>query len=234
MGILSRLARFATACVLALGLTSCGGIELFSGEPAKIYDLSPKSTFDEGLPTVKWQLVVEEPVAGRAIDTDRIAVRRQNFEFGYFSGVRWSDRAPRMIQTRLVESFENSGTIVAVGRQAIGLRGDYDLKSELREFQVDFPPEGGLPVVLVRINAKIVEQPSANIIASQTFEREVEAASESFPDIVRAWDEALGGVMKRLVGWTVVSAEEHRLMEAEERRKERANRLQRSTPGRGR
>ncbi|MBN4046601.1 membrane integrity-associated transporter subunit PqiC, partial [bacterium AH-315-P15] len=118
-----------------------------------------------------WQLVVEEPVSSRALDTDRIMIKRTPFSIGYMSGARWSDRAPRMIQTRLVESFENSDRIIAVGRQTIGLRGDYNLKSELREFQAEYFNGDGGSSVLVRMNFKIIEMPSANIIASTTFSR---------------------------------------------------------------
>ncbi len=200
------------AMVLAGTLSACGGFSLLgpSGPPPNVYDLSPKSTFDADLPTVDWQLVVEEPVASRALDTDRIMVRRTPFEIGYISGARWSDRAPRMIQTRLVESFENTHHIVAVGRQTIGLRGDYNLKSELREFQAEyFDGEGGSSV-LVRINFKIIEMPSANIIASTTLSRRQTLESENVSSIIVAFDDALGWVMKRGVQWSLRTIEGYR------------------------
>ncbi len=213
-----RALKTATALLLAAGLAACGGVSLLGpqGPPPDVYDLSPKSTFDEGLPTVDWQLVVEEPIASRALDTDRITVKPSALEIGYLSGARWSDRAPRMIQTRLVESFENSGHIVAVGRQVIGLRGDYNLKSELREFQAEFfdGPDG--PSVLVRMNFKIIEMPAANIIASTTFSRRVPLADRSVGSIIDAFDEALGGVMKRAVQWTLRTVDEYRVANAEE------------------
>ena len=39
-----------------------------------------------------------------------------------------------MVQTLLVESFENTGKIVAVARKATDIRADYVLKTDLREF----------------------------------------------------------------------------------------------------
>jgi cholesterol transport system auxiliary component len=49
--------------------------------------------------------------------------------------VTWVDTAPRLVQTLLVESFENSRKIIGVGRQSVNLRTDYALIIDLREFQ---------------------------------------------------------------------------------------------------
>ena len=99
-----------------------------------MYVLTPKSTFSDTLPRVDWQLLVELPQAQAGINTARIALRDSPIELRYFELSNWTDLAPRMIQTLIVESFENSDRIVAVGREAIGLRADYVLKTELREF----------------------------------------------------------------------------------------------------
>ncbi len=216
-GVSKQIFRGLSILLLATSVSACGGVSLLGpGGPApNVYDLSPKSTFDE-MPTVDWQLVVEEPVSSRAVDSDRILIKRTPFEIGYISGARWSDRAPRMIQTRLVESFENSDHIVAVGRQTIGLRGDYNLKSELREFQAEYFQNGDGPSVLVRMNFKLIEMPSANIIASTTFSRRELLEGDNIEAIVTAFDDALGGVMKRAVQWSLRTAEEYRNTNADE------------------
>jgi len=177
------------------------------GPAADLYNLTPKTTFPEGLPTVDWQLVVEEPVAAGGLDTDRIALRPSATEIKYFAGSRWNERAPRMVQTLLVESFENTGHIVAVGRQVIGLRSDFNLKTELREFQAEYFDGTHLPpTVRVRINAKIVSQPRQEIIASRTFEAVVDTNTNTVPAVVRGFDDALGRVLKELVSWVLLAA----------------------------
>ncbi len=210
--------RIVAVMALAALLSACGGVSLLgpSGPPPDVYDLSPKSTFDDDLPTVNWQLVVEEPVASRALDTDRIMIKPSALEIGYVAGARWSDRAPRMIQTRLVESFENSDRIVAIGRQVIGLRGDYNLKSELREFQVEYFREGENGSVLVRMNFKIIAMPSGTILASTTFDRREEVDGDGMDAVIVAFDDALGGVMKRAVQWSLRTVEAYRAEHAEE------------------
>ncbi len=211
---LIKTGRWIVLATVAFGLSGC--ISVLGSAPAIIYDLSPKSTFDEGLPLVEAQLVIEEPTASRAIDSNRIAVREGDFKVTYFEEVRWSDRSTLMFQTRLIESFENSGKITAVGRKAIGLLGNYDLLTELREFQAQKPSRGKGPIdVLVAVNGKLIAQPKARIVASRTFRREVRAESERFDDIIAAYDEALGGVLKDIVSWTLKDIAEAERLAAE-------------------
>jgi cholesterol transport system auxiliary component len=111
-----------------------------------------------------------------------------------------------MVQTLLVESFENTNKIISVGRQSIGLRSDFTLKTELREFQVEQSPDSENMSVRVRINAKLVQQPTRVIIGSQSFEYARETPSDSTMDeIVVAFDIATGKVIKRLVEWTLLN-----------------------------
>lgn len=200
--------RLAALLLAAAVLPGCALSLPGSGPAPDLFDLSPKSTFEDGLPTVSWQLVVEEPTAASSLNTDRIAIRPSPLEMRYYGAARWTDRAPVLVQTLLVESFENSGHIVAVGRRAVGLTGDYTLKSELREFQAE-RFEGDTKVsVRVRINFKLVRVLSGVIVASKSFERMAEAASDQPRDVVLAFDEALGGVLKRAVGWSLITAEQ--------------------------
>ena len=192
---------------LALIMSACAGLP-GGGAPPSFYTLSPKSSFPDTMPKVEWQLVVESPATSGALSTQRIALTRDPVQIEYFGGARWTERAPQLVQTLLVESFENSGKIIAVGRQAIGLRSDFNLKSDLREFQAEYDQEGEPPVVRVRVNSKLIKQPKRQIVASRTFERKVRAESTSMSDVVRAFDAALGKVLKRIVEWTLVTAEQ--------------------------
>lgn len=191
------------ALVASLNLAGCINAELPGNGPGpKLYDLSAKSTFDPNLPDVKWQMVVSEPVSASHIDTTRIALRPTPLVVEYYKGVAWADRAPRMVQTLIIESFERTNKILAVGRDGAGLRADYALRTELREF-VAIYGEGPVPQILVRMNAKLVKMPERMIVADDTFEYRVPAAGSDIDSIVAAYNEAMGKVLKRLVDWTL-------------------------------
>jgi cholesterol transport system auxiliary component len=189
---------------VSMVLSACTGLLPGNTPPSDLYRLTPKSSFSSDLPAVALQLVIEEPLAGGGLDSARIALRPSPTQLKYFYRTRWTERAPKMVQTLLVESFENSGKILAVSRQAIGLRSDFSLKTELREFQAEyFGDAGAPPTVHVRINAKLIEQPRQRIIAAGNFEHTVSASSGEIGAIVSAFDQALGKVAKRLVEWTL-------------------------------
>ena len=197
----------STAALTAVLLSACSLPDLGSGPPPDLYILSPKSTFPEDLPSVDWQLVVEEPSTAKGIDTDRIAIAPTSLEVKYLAGARWADRAPRMVQQLLIQSFENTKKIVSVGRQSIGLRSDFVLKVELREFQAEKTAEDGT-VVRVRVNLKLVRIAMGQIVASQSFEAVKPANSENVADIVQAFDDGVGAVLKRAVAWTLKAGED--------------------------
>jgi cholesterol transport system auxiliary component len=203
--MMARITKVVGAAVLAAALGACS-LDLGGGPPPDLYTLSPKSTFSAELPKVDWQLVVEEPSAAKGIDTDRIAIAPTPLEVKYFPSSRWADRAPRMIQALMIQSFENTKKIVSVGRQSLGLRSDFVLKTELREFQAEKNADG-TTIVRVRLNVKLVRPSLGQIVTSQSFESVKPAASENVGDIVAAFDEAVGAVLKRSVAWTLVEGE---------------------------
>lgn len=200
--VAARPARWLLSA-LALALSGgCTAVLPGQGDPPVLYDLSPKSTFSEDLPEADWQLVVETPVAAASLNTPRIALKRGPIKLDYYANAAWTDVAPQLVQTLIVESFENTGKIISVGREHAALRSDYLLKTELREFQAHYQG-GGPPEAVVQINAKLVKMPQRTIIAGETFGTRVPAAVDSLPAVVEAFDEALGKTLKKLVEWTM-------------------------------
>ncbi|MEM0948030.1 MAG: ABC-type transport auxiliary lipoprotein family protein [Pseudomonadota bacterium] len=199
----------AAAMLAALLLPGCAGLASLNSAatPSELYILTPKSTFSTGLPYVPQQIVVEEPTATAAVATDRISVHPSPLRVQSFPGVRWVDRAPVIVQSLLIQSFENSGRVSAVGATSVGLREDYTVVPELREFQAEVPvieSSGSPPLsVRVRINIKILDSLDERIIASRSFEDIEVAASDDMDDVAEAFDEALGDVMRDIVEWSV-------------------------------
>ncbi len=202
-----RRAMTAAPLLALLTLASCTGIQTLqrASAPVDLYQLSPKSTFSPNLPDVSWQIVVDEPTAASAVNTDQIAVKPNPYQVQYFPGSRWVDRAPVLVQTLMVESFENTGRASSVGREAIGLTPDFTLVTDLREFQAEVPENGEAALVVnVRLNVKIVDEPEGVIFASESFDRKVQIGSTEMVDVVHAFDTALGGTMREAVEWSLI------------------------------
>ncbi len=166
-------------------------------QPLTLYTLKPKLT-PQTLTRVNWQLVVAEPAAERDIDTSRIALTRTSNVIEYFAGGSWSDTAPSLVQAKLIEAFEATNAILAVGRDATGLKPDYILQSDLRDFQAEYPGGGGA-TAHVRLISKLVQMPDRRIVRSVTAEASAPAAGKDLPQIVAAFEAALGQVLDKTV-----------------------------------
>jgi cholesterol transport system auxiliary component len=200
----ARLSRRFVPSVIVLALTGCSG--LFGGSaPAHLYRVTPKSTYPANLPHRPVQILVDVPLAPAGLDSSRIALSRSAVSIDYFADSEWTDRAPLLVQTALVESFENSGTINAIDRESVGLRADFILKTEIRHFEAVYDSPNGPPDVWAAINVRLVNPSNRDIVAQSSFERRQQASANDVPNVIAAFDEALGGVMKDIVVWTVTN-----------------------------
>ncbi len=200
-GMTGRRLWLAGAVMALLG--ACAPI--INPTAPKLYTLTPRAVVESGMPSVNWQLLVETPTAAAGVDTPRIALARTPTTLDYFADVSWADRAPNMVQGVIVQSFEDSGRILSVGRDTMGLRSDFLLKSELRDFQAEYSaPGASVPDrVHVRLSAKLVAMPRRTIEAGETFDVVVPVRGRDFTDVIAAYNEALGRVSGALVGWAL-------------------------------
>jgi cholesterol transport system auxiliary component len=200
--------RIFLALLAVASISGCTGLGTLTqaSKPNDLYLLTPKSTFSTSLPRIQRQIVVEEPTATAAVNTDQIAVQPTPLQVQYLPRARWVDRAPLIVQSLLVESYENSGKVAAVGRSIVGLRADYVIVPDLREFQgivVEQPDGSSIVRVEVRMNIKIIDEFEDKIIASDSFQEYVISESDQTPDLVNAFDVALGKTMRDAVEWSV-------------------------------
>lgn len=201
--------RSLTVLVLCLAVVGCSSILPGSGrKPPQLYELSPKSTFPAGLPKIRAQLLVETPAASAGLRSSRIAIKQQPTTLDYFADSEWTDLAPNLVQTLLIESFDNSGRIVGIEREGSGLRTDYLLKSDLREFQAELFT-GQKEKIRVRMHVRLVRWDNRDIVASEKFEATVPLDDGKIDSIVDGFDEALGKVLKRVVTWSLKTMYRH-------------------------
>jgi cholesterol transport system auxiliary component len=203
-GIVKRGVTIAAITYAAAFVTGCG-IGPFDKPAPDLFVLTPKNTFSSNLPNVDWQLTVELPLADAGINTSRIAIRKSSVTIDYYQGANWIDTAPRMVQTLLVESFENTNQIVGVGRQSAALRADYTLLMELREFQAEYKDGEASPSAHVRLNAKLVRLPQRVIVATKNADFSKKAKIGGLSEVVRAFDDALGNALKTIVEWALTA-----------------------------
>ncbi len=192
-----RRAKTAGRALAALGLaaTLAGCSAVMPTPSADTYDLSAPATT---LPPRgrSLQVLVAEPAADRALDTERIVVRPSATEIAYFSGAQWADRLPRLVQSRLVAALEASGRFRAAGRPGQGLAIDRQIVTEIRAF--DYEAAEGR--VVIALSIKLMDDRSGRVLATRAFRAE-EPAADSAKAAVAAFDRAQTRLMAEIVAW---------------------------------
>ena len=188
------LRRCAPVLVLAALTGAC------SSAPAPAtFDLSAPSSRIRGAAGV--QVLVAEPAALQSLSTQQILVKDASGAISFLGGGQWVDNLPRLIQTRLINTFENSSQLRGVARPSSGAVADAQLISELRRFEIATPGNEAV----VEISAKIVSEQNGRIVNGRIFRGRVPAAAVDAPNAARALDDALSVVMLDIVRWVSAS-----------------------------
>ena len=198
-------ASLTTAGALALLLAGCGSI----GGPkteVKVFSPATQVTVDPSWPKADWSLSLGVSAGNAMLDSPRIVVRPSANVVQTYKGARWADNAPDLLQTALVEAFEDSGRVGSVMRFGGGnTRGDYGLWVEVRQFESVY--EDGSPQAVVEVQARLVKLRGGGLVASQRFRHAVPSSSPAVEDIVTAFGQSMSALSTDLVTWTLTQSQ---------------------------
>lgn len=189
---LSKTALAASALAAALALGACGG---GSAAQRTTFDLTAPSNIGR-VGGTRAQIVVGEPSAVQALDSDRILVR-DGGALAYLPDAQWADRLPRLFQVRLIQAFENASRLGRVGRPGDRVVADYALNADIRTFGVDAQASQAE----VEVTARLIADRTGRVAAAQAFSARVPLASMSGSAAAQALDQALAQVLRDMVRW---------------------------------
>ncbi|MDO1584555.1 ABC-type transport auxiliary lipoprotein family protein [Rhizobium oryzicola] len=182
--------------VAAALLSGCG-----SKANNDTFDLSLTPRADG--PTVKnRQILVPEPTALKSLDSEQVVVRVSPSEIQYLSNSQWGDRLPRMVQSKLVQAFENTGKLGGVGKPGQGLAIDYQVVADIRAFEIDArSPKSAR----VEISVKILNDRNGSVKAQNVFKAQVPVSGDDNAKFIAAINNAFAQVGAQIVDWTLRS-----------------------------
>lgn len=187
----------AAIAVLSLTVSGCA---LFGGkaQPLDTYELSAPGA-DKGRARRGVQILVTEPSALKALDSQNIVIKPQPGSIEYLSGAQWADRLPRVIQARLAETFQKSGRFAGVGKPGEGLAIDYQIVTEIRAFDVRLD---GQQRAHVNLFVRILNDRNGVVRAARVFETDALVGGAGNNAYVNALDAAFGKAANDIVRWT--------------------------------
>jgi cholesterol transport system auxiliary component len=186
----------------AVALAGCGDILPKPLPPPALYRLTAASNFPAAGTSSPTQLQIDVPLADAALDSTRIALSRSATTLDYFADAAWTDRLPLLLQTRLLESFQNAHRLVAVaGGTASAAHGDVVLLVNLSHFEAQYGASGP-PQWRIELNADLVSAADRKVIASRIFRASLPATENNMTAIVDSADQAWRGVAAQIVDWS--------------------------------
>jgi cholesterol transport system auxiliary component len=174
----------AAAAALAAGCF--GGLKNESVAP-RIYRVeAPAFEAGAALPA-DLSVVVERTAPG--LEGDGIAGRWPGSRLDYIAGARWAGDLARMLQSALVESFQDTGRLRSVQGDAGRFGATHTLVVEVRRFEADYTA-GPLPVAQVELAVTLGRNANRQVIASFTATASEGAAANRQTSLVAALDVA--------------------------------------------
>jgi phospholipid/cholesterol/gamma-HCH transport system substrate-binding protein len=182
-----------------------GGVEHMTGanEPVVkkvVYDLQPATNFPAPIKSIKAQLTIPEPNTVVLFDTQKMLLA-PNLDLPAFAGAQWSDSIPKLLQAKLIQSFENYDIAHPPLRPNDAVQPDYQLLVDIRNFKV--AGEGELNAE-VAFGAKIIDR-NGKLVGAKLFQQSAKIDKPEPAAAVAAFETAFDAVAKELIPWTVDS-----------------------------
>ena len=178
------------------------GLERMTGvtaPPPKItYDLRAVPYAGPAGKTINVQWAIPEPTAVVMLETQRFLFSPPQ-EVPGFAEAMWADALPKLIQARLIESFENYDLAHAPLRVADLGQPEFQLLIDVRRFRIALDQN---PAAEIGLSAKIVDK-SGKVVASRLFEDSEKIDSVAPAPAAAAFSDAFGRIAKDMIAWTV-------------------------------
>lgn len=182
-----RIAGIAAAAALAAG---CFGGLREQPVPPLVYRVDTPA-LETGAPMpVDLKVVVSGTAPG--LDGPGIVGRWPGQRLDHLAGARWADRLPVLVESALIEAFQDSGRLRSVQGDLGRFRASHTLAVEVRRFDADYTA-GGLPVAQVSLAVTLGRAGDRRVLAAFTSSASEGAAVNRQSAVV----EALGTAFAR-------------------------------------
>jgi len=163
-----------------------------------IYELAPAPAPAACPVKVEGQLVIPEPTALLALNTDKILVAEADGSAPPLENAQWADAIPVLMQAKLIASFENSGCFRSINRPTDTLEADFQLLTEIRAFKFTSAPT---PEATIEISARILGS-GGKVVDARVFRETAAAPTSTAGDVVAAYNDAFAKLGTALELWT--------------------------------
>jgi ABC-type uncharacterized transport system auxiliary subunit len=162
-----------------------------------VYELSPLPAQAGGAKPLEKQITVSDPSALLTYDSEQILAQVDGNGLAPLGNAKWADSLTKLVQSKIVQSFENTGSLNEVSRPIEGGAPEFQLATEIRKFQIVNAPERKAEA---EISAKVIAA-DGHIVAARVFDGSAPVKSAEEADAAKALNEAFGNILSALIPW---------------------------------
>lgn len=178
-------------------LSGCAALPFGGPAPLDTYELSAPAP-EQRPRSSRTQILIAEPTALKPFDGENIVVKPAPAVIEYLKGAQWADRLPRVVQAKLIETFQQSGRFGGVGRPGEGLAIDYQVTVDIRAFEIRVV---GGERAYVELFARVLDDRNGVSRAEQVFVAELPVSGTGNDAFAAALDGAFARVASDIVSW---------------------------------
>lgn len=193
--------------VLSLAVLACAGCGSFleTKLPANTsYVLAPAPASSTGVARSDADLSIGRPDLAPGLDSERIAVLKGR-QLDYYRAATWGGRTTEVVQTLLVDSFEDQQLFRSVTPEQSRVASEYVLDISVRDFQAEYASEGAAPTAHVTILCRLIRVSDRQLVDTFGATAQSRASDNRMTAVAAAFEEAAHKVVLELAQKTAVS-----------------------------
>ncbi|HKU16649.1 MAG TPA: ABC-type transport auxiliary lipoprotein family protein [Steroidobacteraceae bacterium] len=190
--------------VAAFGCSACGSLLETDLPPSANYVLAPApAAADSSAARSDADLSIGRPDLSPGLDTERIAVLKGR-QLDYYRGAQWGGRATEVVQTMLVDSFEDQRLFRSVTAEQSRISSDYVLDVTVRDFQAEYAGDTA-PTAHVTILGRLVRVADRQLVDTFAATAQNRAADNRMSAVAAAFEAAAQKVALELAQKTAAT-----------------------------
>lgn len=192
------VAGLASLCV------GCGSLLKTDLPPSTSYVLAPAPASSTGVTRSEADLSIGRPDLSPGLDSERIAVLKGR-QLDYYRGAQWGGRTAEVVQTLLVDSFEDQQLFRSVTPEQSRVASEYVLDISVRDFQAEYASDNDAPTAHVTIQGRLIRVVDRQLVDTFGATAQSKASDNRLSAVAAAFESAAHKVVLELAQKTATT-----------------------------
>lgn len=192
------VAGLAALCV------GCGSLLETDLPPSTSYVLAPAPASSTGVTRSEADLSIGRPDLSPGLDSERIAVLKGR-QLDYYRGAQWGGRTAEVVQTLLVDSFEDQQLFRSVTAEQSRVASEYVLDISVRDFQAEYASDNDAPTARVTIQGRLIRVVDRQLVDTFGATAQSKASDNRLSAVAAAFEAAAHKVVLELAQKTATT-----------------------------